>query len=161
MKNLSYKIVVNETKLGFTASHFLTNHPTCGTIHGHNYGITVSIEVKEGFLDKNHMVIDFHDIKSIVNDITDKLDHKLMIPQKSKELEINKEKDPVEIKVKPANKTYIFPLKDLVFVPILATTAECLAQFIFREIKKGLQIKDYSMIVRIHENRGCYAEYTE
>ena len=161
MKNLSYKIVINETKLGFTASHFLTNHPTCGTIHGHNYGITVSIEVKEGDLDENYMVIDFHDIKKIVNDITDKLDHKLMIPQDSKELEINKDKDPVEIKVKPANKTYTFPLKDLAFVPVPASTAECLAQFIFKEIQKNLQIENYSMIVRIHENRGCYAEYRE
>lgn len=161
MINLSYKIVINETKLGFTASHFLTNHPTCGTIHGHNYGVTVSIEVKEGFLDNNYMVIDFHDLKKIILNIIEKLDHKLMIPENSNELEIGKKKDIVEVKVKPSDKTYIFPSRDIVFLPISATTAECLARFIFKEIQKELQIKEYNMIVRIHENRGCYSEYSE
>ena len=158
---MSYKIVVNETKLGFTASHFLTEHPTCGTIHGHNYGITVSIEVKESQLDEKYMIVDFNDIKSIVNDLVKDLDHKLLIPQDSSDLDIKVLSDHYEILVKPINKTYKIPLQDIYILPIPATTAECLARFIFKGIQEELKLKNYKMMVRIHENRGYYAEYSE
>jgi len=158
---LSYKIVVNETKLGFTASHFLTDHPTCGTIHGHNYGITVSIEVKENQLTKEYMVMDFNNIKGIVNGLVKDLDHKLLIPENSSELDIKVLSDHYEILVKPIKKTYHIPLEDIYILPIPATTAECLAKYIFKGIQKDLQLKNYKMVVRIHENRGYYAEYSE
>ncbi|MHA1784198.1 MAG: 6-pyruvoyl trahydropterin synthase family protein [Candidatus Helarchaeota archaeon] len=158
---MSYKIVVNESKLGFTASHFLTNHPTCGTIHGHNYGLTISIEVKENNLDDNYMVMDFHVIKSIATKIISALDHKLMIPKDSKDLNINEGKNSIEIIVKPTEKKYVIPRSDIVILPIPATTAESLSKYIFKELQKNLTIKDYKMEVRINENRGYYAVYSE
>ncbi len=158
---MSYKIVVNEVKLGFSASHFLTEHPTCGTIHGHNYGITISLEIKESLLNEKYMVVDFQDIKQIVNDIIDPLDHKLLIPEASNDLELKKENEFMEIHVKSVNKTYKIPHQDLILIPIPATTAECLAKFIFKGIQKKLQLQEYKMCVRIHENRGYYAEYFE
>ena len=158
---MSYKIVVNETKLGFTASHFLTDHPTCGTIHGHNYGITISIEIKENQLNEKYMVVDFNDIKTIVNDLVKDLDHKLLIPEDSTDLDIKVLSDSYEILVKQIKKTYKIPLEDIYLLPIPATTAECLAKFIFKVIQRNLKLKDYKMMVRIHENRGYYAEYSE
>ena len=158
---LSYKIVVNESKLGFTASHFLTNHPTCGTIHGHNYGLTISIEVKENNLDDNYMVMDVQVIKSIATKIISALDHKLMIPKDSKDLNINEGKNSIEIIVKPTEKKYVIPRSDIVILPIPATTAESLSKYIFKELQKNLTIKDYKMEVRINENRGYYAVYSE
>ena len=69
------------TTLGFSASHFLADHPTFSTIHGHNYGISVNLEIKDDSLNKNSMVIDFHTVKKLVNDVIESMDHKLLIPK--------------------------------------------------------------------------------
>lgn len=59
----------------FSASHFLTNyHGKCENLHGHNYKLIVTIE---GPVKTDGMVLDFVELKRIVNDkILVKLDHK-------------------------------------------------------------------------------------
>lgn len=66
------KLSVN---FGFAASHFLTNyHGKCENLHGHNYKLVVTVE---GEIGTDGMVIDFIEIKKIVNtEVVDKLDHK-------------------------------------------------------------------------------------
>ncbi|MCS7129914.1 MAG: 6-carboxytetrahydropterin synthase QueD [Archaeoglobaceae archaeon] len=58
----------------FSAAHSIPGHKKCGKIHGHNF--VVSVEV-EGEL-KNGMVIDFFDLKRILKEILEKLDHSIL-----------------------------------------------------------------------------------
>jgi len=62
-------------KFDFAASHFLTRyHGECENLHGHNYKLIATIEdtVKD-----NGMVIDFKEIKRIVNEnVIELVDHK-------------------------------------------------------------------------------------
>jgi 6-pyruvoyltetrahydropterin/6-carboxytetrahydropterin synthase len=59
----------------FAASHFLTKyHGKCENLHGHNYRLIVTVE---GEVDENGLVIDFKELKEIVNKyVVDVLDHK-------------------------------------------------------------------------------------
>lgn len=54
--------------------HRLSHHRgLCKNIHGHNLKIKISISARK--LDYNGMVIDFSDIKKIINPILDEFDH--------------------------------------------------------------------------------------
>jgi 6-pyruvoyl tetrahydropterin synthase/QueD family protein len=51
----------------FDAAHFIPEHPKCGKIHGHTYRVIVVVDTDE--------FLDFHDLKEIVEDIIEPLDH--------------------------------------------------------------------------------------
>ena len=65
-------------KFTFEAAHFLPNHlGACKNIHGH--GFKLEVEVKMSETSHRDMVIDFSDLKRIVNEnIIDKVDHSFL-----------------------------------------------------------------------------------
>ena len=57
--------------------HRLPEHfGKCKNIHGHSYKMMVELE---GDLDDNGMVMDYYDLKKIINPIIDNLDHAFMV----------------------------------------------------------------------------------
>ena len=56
------------------ASHCITGHPKCGRMHGHNYKI--EIEIGSPILNENGMLIDFSNLKTIIEKTLKKYDHK-------------------------------------------------------------------------------------
>jgi len=75
------------TGLHFSASHFLLGHPKCGRLHGHNYKVDVHLEPTETTI-KNGMIIDFAQLRIIVNRIIEVWDHKLLVPTTNKNIEV-------------------------------------------------------------------------
>ena len=68
----------------FEAAHALNGYDgKCRNIHGHSYELRVTVKgmpLNEPGNPKNGMVIDFHDLKQIVNqEVVDKLDHAFII----------------------------------------------------------------------------------
>jgi len=67
-----YKIKVISN---FSAAHSLREYKgKCESLHGHNWKVEVIISSRE--LDRAGMVIDFGELKIIVNRVLEKLDHK-------------------------------------------------------------------------------------
>ena len=63
----------------FDAGHRLMKHKgKCYNLHGHTYKLEVSIW-NEQVVDHNGMVLDFGDLKKIVNDVIDKWDHAMVL----------------------------------------------------------------------------------
>jgi len=62
----------------FESAHHLPGHPgKCRQYHGHSYKLQVGVEGEIG--DGNDMVMDFSELKSIVNEqIVEEMDHKLL-----------------------------------------------------------------------------------
>jgi len=61
-------------KTDFAAAHSLRGYPgDCAQIHGHNWDVEVFVRCSE--LDEIGIGIDFRDIKQIVNEILENLDH--------------------------------------------------------------------------------------
>jgi len=69
-----YKITIRKD---FSSAHKLREYKgKCESLHGHNWKIEVT--VKGNNLNKTGLLMDFGDLKIIVNDIIDKLDHKYL-----------------------------------------------------------------------------------
>jgi len=58
----------------FSSAHFLRGYKgKCENLHGHNWKVALSIQSKR--LDKRGMVLDFKDLKVMLNEIMSDLDH--------------------------------------------------------------------------------------
>ncbi len=61
-------------KSDFAAAHRLNNYQgACENLHGHNFIVEVSVRCRK--LDESYIAIDFKELKRLVKDITDRLDH--------------------------------------------------------------------------------------
>ena len=69
-----FEVTVEET---FAAGHALRNyHGKCENVHGHNYKVRASLEGEQ--LDQAGLLVDFNDVKRVLNQIIDRVDHKFL-----------------------------------------------------------------------------------
>jgi 6-pyruvoyltetrahydropterin/6-carboxytetrahydropterin synthase len=128
-------------------------------LHGHNYRVLVKGEAPQL---EGDMVFDFLDIKPIVRNICDSLDHKLLLPKENKLLKIYQEHKNFIIQT-PDESFFSIPVSDVLLLPILNTSAERLAVFISDEIRKKV-FEQYQFIfktleVEVEETPGQSAVY--
>ena len=134
----------------FEAAHALNGYDgKCRNIHGHSYEMRINVKgmpLNEPGNPKNGIVIDFHDLKNIVNqEVIEKFDHSFIIGN-------NMPKDFVEITKQNFDK--------VVELPYQPTTENMLADFAQR-IKSRLpqHVELYS--VTLQETRDNIAEWRE
>ena len=151
---MKYKVIVNESKIKFSACHFLKEHYKCSRLHGHNY--YVSVEVTDS-LDDHYFVVDFMELTKKLKEIVEPLDHYILIPTEAKDIKIKK--DDVSVEVNTPIKRYVFPLSDVSFLPLPATTSELLAKYIHDELKKIYS--DKKIVVKVGESKSSMASYEE
>jgi 6-pyruvoyltetrahydropterin/6-carboxytetrahydropterin synthase len=128
-------------------------------LHGHNYRVQVRGEAPQL---EGDMVFDFLDIKPIVREVCDSLDHKLLIPKDNKHLKIYTEKKNYVIET-PDESVFSIPMTDVLLLPILNTSAERIAVYICDEIRKKVSQKFgfsfNSLEVEVEETPGQSAVY--
>ena len=151
---MGYKVIVESSEAKFSASHFLKEPLQCTRLHGHNY--YVSVEVSDD-LDKNHFVVDFTNLKENLKAIVKPMDHYVLIPKQSDELEIIEGKDSIEVIT--SNKRYVFPREDVFLLPLPATTSELLASYVHSKLKEIY--KDKKILVRVAESESNIAVFEE
>jgi len=151
---MKYKVIVNESKVKFSACHFLKEHYKCSRLHGHNY--YVSVEISDN-LDENYFVVDFMELTKVLKEIVEPLDHYILIPTEAKDFSIKKDEDSVELLT--PNKRYVFPLSDVCFLPLPATTSELLAHYIHDKLK--VIYKNKKIVVKVGESKSSIASYEE
>jgi 6-pyruvoyltetrahydropterin/6-carboxytetrahydropterin synthase len=152
---MKHKVVIESNIIKFSACHFLKEPRKCSRLHGHNYYVSVEISSK---LDPNFFVVDFIELKKELKAIVKPLDHFILIPEKSTDLEIQISDDIVNISTK-SGKRYMFPLAEVKFLPLSATTSELLAKYIHDQIK--LKYKDKQVKVKIEESKSTFAIYED
>ena len=151
---MGFKVIVESTDVKFSASHFLKAPLQCTRLHGHNY--YVSVEISDD-LDKNHFVVDFTDLKEKIMSIVKPMDHYVLIPTESDELEIREAEDSIEVVA--SKKRYVFPREDVFFLPLPATTSELLAKFIHGKLKEIYENKKIS--VKVGESKSTMAVFED
>ena len=128
-------------------------------LHGHNYRVQIKGEAPELAGD---MVFDFLDIKPIVREVCDSLDHKLLIPKDNKFLKIYTEKNNYVIET-PDESVFSIPMTDTLLLPILNTSAERIAVYISEQIRhKVAHLYNYSFTsleVEVEETPGQSAVF--
>jgi 6-pyruvoyltetrahydropterin/6-carboxytetrahydropterin synthase len=129
-----YKVRVTKDYLTFCSAHFISFEGSqCERLHGHNYQVAAEIE---GELDGDFLVFDFITLKHTLRDLTNELDHRMLVPLASTALRVEVGEKAVHIA--HARKEWIFPRGDCALLPIENTTVELLARWIAGRLKDEL-----------------------
>ena len=151
---MGYKVIVNDSKVKFSASHFLKEHFKCSRLHGHNYYVSVEISDK---LDDSYFVVDFMELNAKLKEIIEPMDHYVLIPTEAEDIKLTKTQESVEVTT--PTKRYVFPLEDVCFLPLPATTSELLAKYIHDKLKE--LYKGKKIVVKVGESKSSMASYKE
>lgn len=149
-----YKVRVTKDQLVFCSGHFISfDGHQCERLHGHNYRTAVEVE---GPLDENFYVFDFIALKKRTKEITDELDHYVLLATKNPVIRVVEEAGRVRVTYK--EREWVFPRGDCVLLPIENTTAELIARYIAGRLAESLQAKHGFMPevlrVEVEENVG-------
>jgi 6-pyruvoyltetrahydropterin/6-carboxytetrahydropterin synthase len=159
----SFKVSVTKDYLVFASAHFITfaGH-RCEPLHGHNYRVGVALE---GALDEESWyVVDFSELKRIMRQLCDEIDHKVLLPIRNSKLDVRQRDGSVTVAYEGKQK-YVFPTEDCVLLAIPNTTVEMLAQYLaarVRDAMRELGVRTLTAIeLEVEENFGQSATYRE
>ncbi len=120
----SYHIRVEGKDLTFSAAHFIVLQPRLiESLHGHDF--TVAVEWT-GSLGEHGYVVDFCLLRETLRGIVSAWDHKILLPSGHPEICLDVQESQVDLSFH--RRRWSFPHGDCVVLPILNTTAECLAR---------------------------------
>lgn len=139
-----YRVVVEKGNLSFSAAHFISFGGKCERLHGHNYVVSVELE---GELTEDRYVFDFVVLKKIIRQICDALDHRFLLPQQSKDLDVKKTDGEWEIRFE--DRRYVLPAQDVLALPVDNITAERLAEYICGQLVEALQEHDVANLTAV------------
>ena len=129
-----YRVRVTKDYLVFCAAHFIVyENDKCECLHGHNYRVAADLS---GPLDQNYLVYDFITVKRILREITDRLDHRMLVPMKSRTIRV--EESAESVRLASPGKEWNFPREDCVLLEIENTTVERLAYWIACRLREEL-----------------------
>lgn len=131
----SWSIEVDKESLKFSAAHFLIfPDGSAERLHGHNYRVYVMVA---GALTEHGLVLDFKRVKPVVRELVDWLDEHWLVPDEHPVLKWRETEDG-GIEVRYLDRLYRAPREDVIVLPINNTSAENLAGWIGRELRRRL-----------------------
>ena len=139
----------------FEMAHVLSNYVgKCGNLHGHSYRLLVTLACDDYNLGikSEGMVLDFTDVKEMLNNLVDSMDHAFAVNIKSEDIF---ERSIWRICEECDKRLIKFPFR---------TTAENMSEWIYKEIEEKLshldsRIKVYK--VQLYETASGSATYKE
>jgi 6-pyruvoyltetrahydropterin/6-carboxytetrahydropterin synthase len=149
-----FKVRVTKDHLVFCSGHFISYEgDKCERLHGHNYRATIEVE---GSLNEDRYVFDFIALKHRTKEITDTLDHRMLLPTRNEHIQVKEEGRSVRVRYR--DREWVFPRDDCVLLPIENTTAELLARYIAQrlaeEIRRQHHYEPEVLRVEVEENIG-------
>jgi 6-pyruvoyltetrahydropterin/6-carboxytetrahydropterin synthase len=154
-----YTVRVTKDFLVFSAGHFITyDGDRCERLHGHNYRVAVALDAP---LDAHHYAFDFIALRDRTREITDELDHRMLVPATSQLLKCDVAVERVTIRF--GKKEWVFPREDCAVLPIPNTTTELLARYVAQKLLAVLKDRHHfvpdAVRVEVEENFGQSATY--
>ena len=155
-----FSIHVAKENLKFSAAHFIAYPGFREPLHGHNYQVGVYVE---GRLAKTGYVIDFGLIKKLTKEIVDRLDERTIVPANSDCLKIKGPTGGI-VRIRYENDEFVLPAADVRLLPIVHSSAEELARYIWDELAAALGARDAlrlvtAMEISVAEGPGQSAHY--
>ena len=142
MSGGSYGVRVYKEYFNFAASHFLIFPDGAREeLHGHNYAVRVEVR---GELGPGEMVVDFCRLKPIVRRACQELDHRTLLPAAHPRLRLEETEGHIEARFQRQDggqDRFLFPLKDVLVLPIPNTSTECLAELLAGQVVDRLRVE--------------------
>ena len=138
-----------KANIRFSWGHGIPEYEKCGRLHGRSYAIHIKIH---GTQDEKGIIVDFSLVKKILKEIAEFLDHKIIIPGKSKVITIQDES--TQINIISIGKKYSFPKEDCIILPIYSTSAENLAAYVLQRFIEKIENKENIKKIDIGVDEG-------
>jgi dihydroneopterin triphosphate aldolase (PTPS-III) / 6-pyruvoyltetrahydropterin synthase len=132
-----FSIHVAKENLKFSAAHFIAYPGFREALHGHNYQVGIRVE---GRLAPTGYVVDFGLIKKLTKEIVERLDEHTIVPAKSDCLKIEGPSGG-KVRIRYENDEFVLPAGDVCLVPIVHSSAEELARYIWDELARALEAR--------------------
>ncbi len=153
MTQATFRVDLTKEQFVFSAAHFITfAGDICERIHGHNYGVRVSVE---GPLDENRYVVDFIALRDAVLKETQALDHHVILPRDHRDIRVSQ--DDTETTVRFQSRRWVFPNEDAIVMPLVNTTAEEIARVIAERVREQTmaQFGNALTIIEVAVDENC------
>lgn len=125
-----HQIHVALDDMKFCAAHFIAFKGFREPLHGHNYSVVVRAG---GTVQADGYVADFGDLKRVARLACKSLDHATLVPARSDVIQFSRNNGQVEMMCEGGAR-FSLPEQDCVFLQVKHTSAEELAEFLWREI---------------------------
>ena len=140
-----WSILLQKEAFKFSAAHFLIfPDGTAERLHGHNYRVFVDIDAA---LSEHGLVIDFKTVKPVVRELVDELDEHWLVPGEHPELTVERLGDG-RTEVRYRERHYLAPDEDVIIMPMNNLSAENLATWIGRELRRRMTERFPDLAVR-------------
>jgi 6-pyruvoyltetrahydropterin/6-carboxytetrahydropterin synthase len=154
-----YKVRVTKDHLVFCCGHFISfDGHRCERLHGHNYRAAVEVA---GPLGGDFYVFDFVALKARMKEVTDDLDHHVLLATRNPVISVVDTGATVDVKYK--DRQWLFPRDDCKLLPIENTTAELIARYLADRLLESLRERHgfvpEVLRVEVEENVGQSATY--
>jgi len=139
----NFEVYVSKESFKFNAAHFVAYRGFRERLHGHNYRCSVRLygsRYSGGRIGHDGYVIDFGDVKDVVKRACKELNEHFLCPMYSDVLEIEHDEVGKQILVKCQvdGTQFVFPRDDCALLPLVHTSAEEIAVYLWGEILRGL-----------------------
>jgi 6-pyruvoyltetrahydropterin/6-carboxytetrahydropterin synthase len=156
---MSESFQVRVEGLQFDAAHFETFGDNTEPLHGHSYHVAAEVE---GDLTPDSLVVDFVLLKTIIRGLCKQLDHRFLLQQKSRKLQIEAADASWKIKTRTGLR-YVFPEQDVAALPIDNSSAERLSEWMVANLWQALEAKGVnnlrSISLDVYEGPGQRASH--
>ena len=120
--------------------------------------------VEGGLEPETWFVVDFIALKRLLKQLTEELDHRVLLPAQNPKLSITERGDALAVAY-GGQERYVFPKRDCVLLPIPNTTVEMIAQLLAGRLRDALGTAGARHVraieLEIEENFGQSASYRE
>lgn len=141
----------------FSASHIIPGHPECGRMHGHTYA--VHCVVRGDPMPGDGFIVDFTVLSAALRKVTERLDHKLLLPLRNPALDLKESER--EVRFQHSGKQYALPRADVELLPIANCSAEHLSQWcldaLLAELRPGANVREVLVGVDEGYGKGAWA----
>ncbi len=142
--------------IGFSAAHFSVHQDRSERLHGHNYLVRVRAR---GGIDEEGTVVDFSALKAALHALCAGLDERMLVPTRSSRVRVEETADSVYIE--EGSRRFVIPRGDVVLLPIVNTTCECLAVHLLGALREQLGATTYRLELLVEEAPGQAAGVVE
>mmetsp|Transcript_7871 Transcript_7871/g.11893 ORF Transcript_7871/g.11893 Transcript_7871/m.11893 type:complete len:210 (+) Transcript_7871:179-808(+) len=158
-----YEVYVNKQDFTFHAAHFIAYDGFRERIHGHNYNVGVKMK---GEVAHDGYVVDFGDLKTVTRRLCAELDEKFLCPQRSNVINSKVKEGQVVMRCQDRS-TYSFPEKDCALLPIMHSSNEELAHYLYNRLvhdftPEFLRLRGIKMLeIVVQDTPGQEATYRQ
>jgi 6-pyruvoyltetrahydropterin/6-carboxytetrahydropterin synthase len=142
--------------IGFSAAHFSIHQGRSERLHGHNYLVRLWVTGRVG---EEGTVVDFSVLKSALRDLCAELDERMLVPTRSAGIQVDDSDDGVVLT--EGSRRFVIPRDDVVLLPVVNTTCECLAAHLLGALRQRLGATDQRLRLLVEETPGQGASVSE